>query len=141
MSLSIYQRHLDNIPKQYNLLRLFRPPLYVIDLSNNQVIAVCYYKDGSSKRHQVNDDFSNRRMVIADLLKAVQALAYLLLKFPNHLFGISAFAVVNVSEELADGLQMIEIKVIREANWVASAKTKRRVVSTTVSYQGQLISQ
>ncbi len=141
MSLSIYQRHLDNIPKQYNLLRLFRPPLYVIDLSNNQVIAVCYYKDGSSKRHQVNDDFSNRRMVIADFFKAVQALANLLLKFPKHPFGISAFAVVNVSEELADGLQMIEIKVIREANWVASAKTKRRVVSTTVSYQGQLISQ
>jgi hypothetical protein len=141
VSLSIYQRHLDNIPKQYNLLRLFRPPLYVIDLSNNQVIAVCYYKDGSSKRHQVNDDFSNRRMVIADFFKAVQALANLLLKFPKHPFGISAFAVVNVSEELADGLQMIEIKVIREANWVASAKTKRRVVSTTVSYQGQLISQ
>ncbi|WP_198329727.1 hypothetical protein [Psychrobacter cibarius] len=141
MSLSIYQRHLDNIPKQYNLLRLFRPPLYVIDLSNNQVIAVCYYKDGSSKRHQVNDDFSNRRMVIADFFKAVQALANLLLKFPKHPFGISAFAVVNVSEELADGLEMIEIKVIREANWVASAKTKRRVVSTTVSYQGQLISQ
>lgn len=141
MSLSIYQRHLDNIPKQYNLLRLFRPPLYVIDLSNNQVIAVCYYKDGSSKRHQVNDDFSNRRMVIADFFKAVQALANLLLKFPKHPFGISAFAVVNVSEELADGLQMIEIKVIREAIWAASAKTKRRVVSTTVSYQGQLISQ
>ncbi len=141
MSLSIYQRHLDNIPKQYNLLRLFRPPLYVIDLSNNQVIAVCYYKDGSSKRHQVNDDFSNRRMVIADFFKAVQALANLLLKFPKHPFGISAFAVVNASEELADGLEMIEIKAIREANWVASAKTKRRIVSSTVSYQGQLISQ
>ena len=141
MSLSIYQRHLDNIPKQYNLLRLFRPPLYVIDLSNNQVIAVCYYKDGSSKRHQVNDDFSNRRMVIADFFKAVQALANLLLKFPKHPFGISAFAVVNVSEELADGLQMIEIKAIREAIWAASTQAKRRVVSTTVSYQGQLISQ
>ena len=141
MSLSIYQRHLDNIPKQYNLLRLFRPPLYVIDLSNNQVIAVCYYKDGSSKRHQVNDDFSNRRMVIADFFKAVQALANLLLKFPKHPFGISAFAVVNVSEELADGLTMIEIKAIREAIWAASTQAKRRVVSTTVSYQGQLISQ
>ena len=141
MSLSIYQRHLDNILKQYNLLRLFRPPLYVIELSNNQLMVVCYSKDGSSKRHQVNDDFSNRRMVIADFLKAVQALAYLLLKFPKHPFGISAFAVVNVSEELADGLTMIEIKAIREAIWAASAKTKRRVVSTTVSYQGQLISQ
>ena len=141
MSLSIYQRHLDNILKQYNLLRLFRPPLYMIELSNNQVIAVCYYKDGSSKRHQVNDDFSNRRMVIADFLKAVQALAYLLLKFPKHPFGISAFAVVNVSEELADGLTMIEIKAIREAIWAASTQAKRRVVSTTVSYQGQLISQ
>ena len=107
MSLSIYQRYLDNIPKQYKFLKLLRPPIYVIELSNNQVIAVCYYKDGSSKRHQVNDDFSNRRMVITDLLRAVQALAYLLLKFPKHLFGISAFAVVNVSEELADGLTMI----------------------------------
>ena len=129
------------MPKQYKLLKLFRPPIYAIELSNNQVIAVCYYKDGSSKRHQVNDDFSNRRMVIADFLKAVQALAYLLLKFPKHPFGISAFAVVNVSEELADGLTMIEIKAIREAIWAASVKTKRRVVSTTVSYQGQLISQ
>ena len=113
----------------------------MIDLSNNQVIAVCYYKDGSSKRHQVNDDFSNRRMVIADFFKAVQALANLLLKFPKHPFGISAFAVVNVSEELADGLTMIEIKAIREAIWAASTQAKRRVVSTTVSYQGQLISQ
>lgn len=113
----------------------------MIELSNNQLMVVCYSKDGSSKRHQVNDDFSNRRMVIADFLKAVQALAYLLLKFPKHPFGISAFAVVNVSEALADGLTMIEIKAIREAIWAASAKTKRRVVSTTVSYQGQLISQ
>ncbi|MDN5561966.1 MAG: hypothetical protein L0G45_10315 [Psychrobacter sp.] len=141
MSLSIYQRHLEDIPTQYMFLKLLRPPIYVIELSNNQVIAVCYYKNGSSKRHQVNADFSNRRMVIADFLPAVQALANLLLKFPKHPFGISAFAVVNVSEELADGLQMIEIKVIREAIWAASAKTKRRVVSTTVSYQGQLISQ
>jgi len=141
VSLSIYQRHLEDIPTQYMFLKLLRPPIYVIELSNNQVIAVCYYKNGSSKRHQVNADFSNRRMVIADFLPAVQALANLLLKFPKHPFGISAFAVVNVSEELADGLQMIEIKVIREAIWAASAKTKRRVVSTTVSYQGQLISQ
>ena len=141
MSLSIYQRHLDDIPTQYMFLKLLRPPIYVIELSNNQVIAVCYYKDGSSKRHQVNDDFSNRRMVIADFLKAVQALANLLLKFPKHPFGISAFAVVNVSEELADGLTMIEIKAIREAIWAASTQAKRRVVSTTVSYQGQLISQ
>ena len=141
MSLSIYQGHLEGNPKQHNLLKLFRPLIYVIELSNNQAIAVCYYKDGSSKRHQVNDDFSNRRMVIADFLKAVQALAYLLLKFPKHPFGISAFAVVNVSEELADGLTMIEIKAIREAIWAASVKTKRRVISTTVSYQGQIISQ
>ena len=68
MSLSIYQRHLDTIPKQYQLLKLFRPPIYVIELSNNQVSSVCYYKDGSSKRHQINADFSNRRMVIADLV-------------------------------------------------------------------------
>ena len=141
MSLSIYQRHLEDIPTQYIFLKLLRPPIYVIELSNNQVIAVCYYKDGSSKRHQVNDDFSNRRMVITDLLKAVQALAYLLLKFPKHPFGISAFAVVNVSEELADGLTMIEIKAIREAIWAASTQAKRRIISTTVSYQGQLISQ
>ena len=84
MSLSIYQRHLDNIPKQYRLLKLFRPPIYVIELSNNQLISVCYYKDGSSKRHQVNADFSNRRMVIADFFKALQAITDLLLKFPKH---------------------------------------------------------
>ena len=75
MSLSIYQRYLDNIPKQYKLLKLLRPPIYVIELSNNQLIGVCYYKDGSSKRHQVNADFSNRRMVIADFNKFSKALA------------------------------------------------------------------
>ena len=84
MSLSIYQRYLDNIPKQYKFLKLLRPPIYVIELSNNQLIGVCYYKDGSSKCHEVNADFSNRRMVIADFLPAVQAMTDLLLKFPKH---------------------------------------------------------
>ena len=140
MSLSIYQRHLDNISKQYQLLKLFRPPIYVIELSNNQVSAVCYYKDGSSKRHQVNAAFSNRRMVIADFLSAVQAITDLLLKFPKHPFGISSFAVVNVTEELIDGLTMIEIKSISEAVWAASGQAKRRIVSSTVNYQGQVVS-
>ena len=140
MSLSIYQRHLDTIPKQYQLLKLFRPPIYVIELSNNQVSSVCYYKDGSSKRHQVNAAFSNRRMVIADFLSAVQAITDLLLKFPKHPFGISSFAVVNVTEELIDGLTMIEIKAIREAVWAASGQAKRRIVSSTVNYQGQVVS-
>lgn len=140
MSLSTYQRHLDTIPKQYRLLKLFRPPIYVIELSNNQVSAVCYYKDGSSKRHQVNAAFSNRRMVIADFLSAVQAITDLLLKFPKHPFGISSFAVVNVTEELIDGLTMIEIKAISEAVWAASGQAKRRIVSSTVNYQGQVVS-
>lgn len=140
MSLSTYQRHLDNIPKQYRLLKLFRPPIYVIELSNNQVSAVCYYKDGSSKRHQINADFSNRRMVTADFLQAVQAMTDLLLKFSRHPFGISSFAVVNVTEELIDGLTMIEIKAIREAVWAASGQAKRRIVSSMVSYQGQVVS-
>ena len=140
MSLSIYQRHLDNISKQYQLLKLFRPPIYVIELSNNQVSAVCYYKDGSSKRHQVNAAFSNRRMVIADFLSAVQAITDLLLKFPKHPFGISSCAVVNVTEELIDGLTMIEIKAISEAVWAASGQAKRRIVSSTVNYQGQVVS-
>ncbi|WP_010199900.1 hypothetical protein [Psychrobacter sp. PAMC 21119] len=141
MSLSIYQRHLDNIPKQYRLLKLFRPPIYVIELSNNQLIAVCYYKDGSSKRYEVHADFSNRRMVIADFFKALQALTDLLLKFPKHPFGINGFAVVNVTEELADGLTSIEIKAAREAIWAASRQAKRRIISTAVSYQGQVVSQ
>ena len=140
MSLSIYQRYLDNVPKQYKFLKLLRPPIYVIELSNNQLIGVCYYKDGSSKRHQVNADFSNRRMVIADFLQAIQAMTDLLLKFSRHPFGISSFAVVNVTEELIDGLTMIEIKAIREAVWAASGQAKRRIVSSTVSYQGQVVS-
>lgn len=135
MSLSIYQSHLDNIPKQHKLLQLFRSPIYVIELSNNQVIAFCYYKDGSSKRHQVNADFSNRRMVIADFFKTVQVMSDLLLKFPKHSFGVSGFAVVNVTEELADGLTLIEIKAIKESVWAASAKAKRRVIHTTVNYR------
>ncbi|CAM3441167.1 hypothetical protein GCM10016272_04180 [Psychrobacter glaciei] len=141
MSLSIYQRHLDNIPKQYRLLKLFRPPIYVIELSNNQLIAVCYYKDGSSKRYEVHADFSNRRMVIADFFKALQALTDLLLKFLKHPFGINGFAVANVTEELADGLTSIEIKAVREAIWAASRQAKRSVISTAVSYQGQVVSQ
>ena len=134
MSLSIYQSHLDNIPKQYQFLKLLRPPIYLIELSNNKVTAVCYYKDGSSKRHQVNAGFSNRRMVIADFLLAVQAITDLLLKFPKYPFGISSFAIVNMTEELVDGLTMIEIKAIREAVWAASGQAKRRIISTTVSY-------
>ena len=140
MSLSIYQSHLDNIPKQYQFLKLLRPPIYLIELSNNKVTAVCYYKDGSSKRHQVNAGFSNRRMVIADFLLAVQAITDLLLKFPKHPFGISAFAIVNVTEELVDDLTMIEIKAIREAVWAASGQAKRRTISITISYQGQVVS-
>ncbi|MBE0442665.1 MAG: hypothetical protein ACTH7W_09200 [Psychrobacter sp.] len=137
MSVAIYQSHLDTIPKQYQLLKLFRPPIYVIGLSNNQVSAVCYYKDGSNKRHQVNANFSNRRMVIADFLLAVQAITDLLLKFPKHRFGVSGFAAVNVTEELAGGLTMIEIKAITEAVWAAARQAKRGIVSSTVSYQGQ----
>ena len=140
MSVSIYQGHLEGTPKQHKLLKLFRPPIYLIELSNNQVTAVCYYKDGSSKRNQVNAGFSNRRMVIADFLLAVQAITDLLLKFPKHPFGISAFAIVNVTEELVDGLTMIEIKAIREAVWAASGQAKRRTISITISYQGQVVS-
>ncbi|ERL54900.1 hypothetical protein M917_2246 [Psychrobacter aquaticus CMS 56] len=128
------------MPKKYNVLQLFRPPIYVIELSNNQLIAVCYYKDGSSKRHQLNADFSNRRMVIADFLKAVQAIADLLLKFPKHSFGLNAFAAANVTEELVDGLTALEIKVIREAVWAASGQAKRKIIHATVSYQGQVVS-
>ncbi|MBB3107353.1 hypothetical protein FHS24_001878 [Psychrobacter luti] len=141
MSLSIYQRYLDNVPKQYKFLKLFRPPIYVIELSNNQVLAVCHYKDGSSKRHQVNADFSNRRLVIADFLPAVHAIDDLLLRFPKHVFALNGFAVVNVTEELTDGLTSIEVKVIREAVWVASRQAKRKIISITVSYQGQVASQ
>lgn len=135
MSLSIYQSHLDSIPKQYKFLQLFRPPIYVIELSNNQLIAVCYYKNGSSKRHQLNVDFNNRRMVIADFFKTVQAMSDLLLKFPKHSFGVSGFAVVNITEELADGLTIIEVKAIKESVWAASAEAKKRVVHTTVNHQ------
>lgn len=97
MSLSIYQRHLDDIPTQYMFLKLLRPPLYVIDLSNNQLIAVCY-SNGSSKRPSA-----------------------------------------NVTERLSDGLTSIEVKMITAAFFVASGQAKRRVIHTTVSYQGQIV--
>ncbi|MGM8872396.1 hypothetical protein ACS8E3_12000 [Psychrobacter sp. 2Y5] len=141
MSVSIYQNHLEGAPKQYKLLKMLRPPVYEIELSNNQLIGVCYYKDGSSKRYQVNANFSNRRMVIADFLLAVEAMAALLLKFPKHPFGTNAFAVANVTQELADGLTAIEVKAIREAIWAASRQAKRIVISTAVAYQGQPVSQ
>ena len=138
MSLSIYQRHLDNISKQYQLLKLFRPPIYVIELSNNQVSAVCYYKDGSSKRHQVTATFSNRRMVIADFNQFSKVLAELLCKFPRHFLWMSAIASVDVTETLADGLTNIEVKVVKEAFFVGSTQAKRKIAHTIVSYQGQI---
>jgi hypothetical protein len=141
VSVSIYQSHLEAAPTQYTLLKMLRPPVYEIELSNNQLIGVCYYKDGSSKRYQVNATFSNRRMVIADFLSAVEAMAALLLKFPKHPFGTNGFAVANVTQELADGLTAIEVKAITEAIWAASRQAKRTVISTEVSYQGQVISQ
>lgn len=140
MSLSIYQNLLEDMPKQYKLLKLLRPPIYSFELSNNQLIGVCYYKDGSSKRYQITASFSNRRMVIADFLSAVEAMAALMLKFPKHPFGTNGFAVANVTQELADGLTTIELKAIREAIWAASRQAKRAVIITAVSYQGQLIS-
>jgi len=142
VSVSIYQSHLEPAPKQYTLLKMLRPPVYEIELSNNQLIGVCYYKDGSSKRYQVNATFSNRRMVIADFLSAAEALAAaLLLKFPKYPFGTNGFAVANVTQELVDGLTAIEVKAITEAIWAASRQAKRTVISTEVSYQGQVISQ
>ena len=139
MNLSIYQSHLDNTLKQYRVLRLFRPPIYIIELSNNQLIAVCYYKDGSSKRYQINADFSNRRMVIADFNKFTKALAELLKKFPRHFLWVSALASINVTETLADGLTNIEVKVITEAFFVGAVQAKRRISHSTVSYQGQIV--
>lgn len=139
MSLSTYERHLQEFPKKYNVLQLFRPPIYVIELSNNQLIAVCYYKNGSSKRHQLNADFSNRRMVIADFNKFSKSLAELLMRFPKHFLWGSAMASVNVSESLEDGLTSIEVKVIIEAFFVGSTQAKRKIVHTIVNYQGQVV--
>lgn len=139
MSLSNYEQHLKEMPKQYNVLKLFRPPIYVIELSNNQLIAVCYYKDGSSKRHQINSDFSNRRMVIADFNKFSKTLAELLRRFPKHFLWGSAIALVNVTESLEDGLTSIEVKVIIEAFFVGSTQAKRKIVHTMVNYQGQAV--
>ena len=79
-------------------------------------------------------------MVIADFAQAVQAMTDLLLKFPKHAFALNGFAVANVTETLADGLTTIEIKAISEAVWAASGQAKRRIVSSTVNYQGQVVS-
>ncbi|WP_201614552.1 hypothetical protein [Psychrobacter sp. JCM 18902] len=46
MSLSIYQGHLDDIPMQYMFLKLLRPPIYVVELSNNQLMAFATIKMG-----------------------------------------------------------------------------------------------
>ncbi len=139
MSLSAYEKLLQDVPKKYTLLRLVGPPIYMIELSNNQLIAVCYYKDGSSKRHQINADFSNRRMVIADFLKTLQVMTDLLLKFPKHSFGVSAFAIANVTEDLLDGLTPTEVKAIKELIHVASSQARRSIVSTEIRYHGDEI--
>ncbi|MGB2786239.1 hypothetical protein [Psychrobacter sp.] len=54
---------------------------------------------------------------------------------------MSGTAATDVTETLADGLTNIEVKVITEAFFVASGQAKRRIISTTVSYQGQVVSQ
>ncbi len=140
MRLNTYEKHLQDVPKKYAMLRLLGPPMYVVELSNNQLVAVCHYKDGSHKRYQLNAEFSNRRMVIADFHKCVDAIAELLAKFPKHFLGIGGAVVADVTEELADGLTAIEIKAIKESFSVASGKAKRSIIHTTVSYQGQKIS-
>ena len=139
MTLSIYQRHLRSVPHKYQLLKLFQMPIYEIELSNNQLVAVCYYKEGSSKRYQINADFSNRRMVVADFNKCSKAIAELLSKFPRHFLWINAAASVNVAQVLVDGLTNIEVMLITEAFFVGSAQAKRKIVHTTVSYQGQIV--
>lgn len=140
MSSSItYKRYLESIPHKYQLLKFFRVPIYVIELSNNQLVATCYYKNGSSKRHQLNADFSNRRMVIADFNTFSKSLAELLMRFPKHFLWGSAIASVNVTELLEDGLTSIEVKVIIEAFFVGSTQAKRKIVHTIVNYQGQVV--
>ena len=139
MNLSIYQSHLDNTPKQYRVLRLFRPPIYIIELSNNQLSAVCYYKDGSSKRYEIHADFSNRRLLFIDFSTATQAIVDLLYKFPKHSYGVSGIAVVNVSKELLDGLTPVETRMIIELIHVASSKARRSILCTEVRYQGQIV--
>jgi hypothetical protein len=44
-----------------------------------------------------------------------------------------------VTERLADGLTSIEVKMITAAFFLASGQAKRRVIHTTVSYQGQIV--
>ncbi|MGO2125276.1 hypothetical protein [Psychrobacter sp.] len=139
MSLAIYQSYLDYAPKQYKFLKLLRPLIYVIELLNNQLIATCYYKEGSSKQYQINADFSNRRMPVANFNNFLKAIVELLLKFPSHFLWINAIVFVNVDETLIDGLTSIEVKVITEALFVGSAQAKRKIVHITVSYQGQVV--
>ncbi len=141
MSLTLYNQYLETSPNQYRLLKIFRPPIYKIEVSNNQLIATAYYKAGSHKYYQLNAEFSNRRLVIADFLLTVEALTDLLRKFPKHAFAMSGFAIVDVTEKLADGLTAIEIKAITEAVWLASNQAKRKLVNIEVYYQGQPINQ
>lgn len=138
MSLTIYDNYLKTLPKQYKLLKMLRPPVYEIELSNNQLNATAYYKDGSSKSHQVNADFSNRRMLVIDFDTAIQAVVALLCKFPKH-FWVRGIAVINVSEELLDGLTPIETRMIIELIHVAFSKAKRSVLCTEVRYHGDEI--
>lgn len=139
MSLTIYDNYLEMLLKQHKLLKMLRPPVYEIELSNNQLNATAYYKDGSSKSHQVNADFSNRRLLFIDFSTATQAIVDLLYKFPKHSYGVSGIAVVNVSEELLDGLTPVETRMIIELIHVASSKARRSIVCTEVRYQGQLV--
>lgn len=138
MSAANYEKLFQDVPSKYALLRLLKPPAYEIELSNNKLSATCYYKDGSNKHHSLIADFSNRRMLVIDFDTAMQAVVALLCKFPKH-FWVRSIAIINVSEELLDGLTPIETRMIIELIHVASSKARRHIICTEIRYHGEII--
>ncbi len=138
MSSTNYDKLLQDVPSKYALLKLLRTPIYEIELSNNKLGATCYYKNGSNRYCNLIADFSNRRMLVIDFDTAIQALVALLCKFPKH-FLVRGIAVVNVSEELLDGLTPVETRMIIELIHVASSKARRSIICIEIRYHGEII--
>lgn len=142
MSTHEYQSKLAKVCKdnpQAWLLKWLQPSIYEIELSFNQIKAVRYQKDGSTQRQQVTSNFSNHRMVVADFELGDKAVTELFTKFPKTFLDVmyvSNFIIIDVTEELAGGLTMVEHKMLYELFCLGGRNAKVNVHNPIILYQG-----
>ena len=80
-------------------------------------------------------------MLVADFELGEKVVAELFAKFSKatlRLFYISPI-IINVTEELAGGLTMVEHRILYELFWSGGRKAKVNVHNPIILYQGQAI--